>query len=98
MGRDTPALRPVAPCFLPAEGTVFLSGEHLAAVCLIPKECVSTELGLRRGVWHVEEEAIFYDAMGVGSRSCDIATGDSLHSLREDTLETFVAELGRAHN
>lgn len=97
MGRDTPALQPVAPCLLPVEGTVFLLGERLAAVCLIPKECVSTELGLRRDDWHVEE-AIFYGATGVGSRSCDVAMGDSLHSLREDALETFVAELGRAHN
>lgn len=34
----------------------------------------------------------------MGSRSCDVAMGDSLRSLREDALETFVAELGRAHN
>lgn len=36
--------------------------------------------------------------MGVGSHSGNVAMGDSLRSLREDALETFVAELGKAHN
>lgn len=44
------------------------------------------------------KQLFFYGAMGVGSHSCDIAMGDSLHSLRENALDTFVAELGRAHN
>lgn len=56
LGRDTPDLQPVAPCLPPAEGTAFVLGESLAAVCLIPKACVSTGLRLRRGDGHVEEE------------------------------------------
>lgn len=46
----------------------------------------------------LRRKQFFYGAMGVGSHSCDIAMGDSLHSLRENALEIFVAELGRAHN
>lgn len=45
-----------------------------------------------------EEEAILYRARGVGSCFCEAAMGDSFHSLREDVLEAFVAEVGRAHN
>lgn len=34
----------------------------------------------------------------MGSHSGNVAMGDSLRSLREDALEAFVAELGKAHN